>query len=117
MKTAARAVLGYPITASVLYAGDDLCMTILGGCTPHVGSVSVARWEGGAVRVESLIGPGHKDYVVGERFARVLAERGGRAVSVTCGIHYEAPGKDGLAAIVACTEEILKDLLKELDLE
>ena len=35
------------------------------------------------------------------------------AVTVICGIHYEAPGKDGLAEIVACTERLLQDILTE----
>ena len=115
MRTYTRLVLGYSITAELSPAGEDWSVLVLGGCAPHVGSVSTARWEGGSVTVESLVGRGHKDHIVSERFALALAQQTGRTVAVTCGIHYDAPGKEGLAAVLSGTEELLRDLLRELE--
>lgn len=114
MSTVSREVLGHPITATARWAGADVVVTVLGGCAPHVGSVSMARWIDGEVEVTSLVGEGHKDQLVGEAFARALARKTGATVSVTCGIHYESPGRDGLAAIVACAEGLCKDLVNAL---
>lgn len=107
-------VLGWPITVTAARAGSDWTVTILGGCAPHVGSVSLAEWENGSASLRTLTREAHKDQIVGDRFARMLAEKLQCTVCVICGIHYDAPGPDGLRRIVACTEALLAQLLLKI---
>lgn len=107
-----RQVLGRPIRASVLPCGGDLSVTVLGGSAPHVGSVTVAR--NGEI-VSKWVGPGHRDDVVGDRFAVVLSQRTGGTVCAACGIHYEAVTQKQLAEIVAACEKLLQIMLEGKD--
>lgn len=104
-----RQVLGKPIRTSVLPCGGDLSVTILGGSAPHVGSVTVA--QNGEI-VSKWVGSGHRDDVVGDRFAVVLSQRTGGTVCAACGIHYEAVTREQLAEIVAACEELLQIMLE-----
>lgn len=108
-------VLGHPITVTALTCGRDWSVTILGGCAPHVGSVTLAEYENGAARLRSLLREGHKDQVVGERFARRLSELGQCTVCAACGIHYEGPSKADLEQIVACAAALLDKLCQEIE--
>lgn len=101
-------VLDYPIAVTAVPCGADWQVLVLGGCTPHVGSATVAAPGRGP---ETVLLPGHRDNVVGERFARRLTQATGRSVCVTCGIHFEGPSKEDLAAIVSCCDELLEQLL------
>ena len=102
-----REVLGYPITVTALPAGSDWSVTVLGGCAPHVGSVSLAEYQDGTVMLRTLLRESHKDQVVGDRFARRLAEQQKCTVCVSCGIHYEGPDRGDLEQIVACADNLL----------
>lgn len=109
-----REVLGHPITVTALPAGDDWSVTVLGGCAPHVGSVSLAEYRNGEVTLRTLLRDSHKDQVVGDRFARRLAEQGRCTACVSCGIHYEGPNKADLERIVSCADALLDELCKEI---
>lgn len=106
-------VLGHPITVTALPAGRDWSVTVLGGCQPHVGSVSLAEYENGAVTLRTLLRDSHKDQVVGDRFARKLAEKSRCTVCVSCGIHFDGPTRTELEQIVACAEGLLERLCRE----
>ncbi len=103
-------VLGYPITVTAMPAGNDWNIIILGGCTPHVGSVSLAEYENGTVTLRTLLRDTHKDHIIGNRFAQLLSEQEHCTVSVSCGIHYNELIPDDLNKIVACTDQLLSEL-------
>lgn len=103
-------ILGHPITVTALPAGRDWSVTVLGGCQPHIGSVSLAEYEDGAVKLRTLLRASHKDEVVGDCFARRLAERCRCTVCVSCGIHFDGPTRAELEQIVACSEGLLEKL-------
>lgn len=107
-------VLGYPITAAAIPAGQDWVVSVLGGCAPHAGSVSLAEYTDGTVVLRSLLRETHKDQIVGDRFARELARQLQCTVSVTCGIHYDNATPEQLKEIVACTEDLLSRLLARM---
>ena len=109
--TVDRRLLGCPLAATLLLIGQDLLVQIEGGCRAHVGSVSAACWEEGTLRTQTLCLPKHRDDVVGDRFARELAAQTGRNVTAVCGIHYDHATKDEIRQIIACTEEMLHELL------
>ena len=103
-------VLGHPITVTAAPAGDDWNVTVLGGCTPHVGSVSLAEYLDDGVALRTLLRETHKDQIVGDKFARTLAEQKKCTVCVSCGIHYDRPDSADLTSIVACTSRLLNTL-------
>lgn len=109
-----RSVLGYDISAVAERLGPDLMVTVTGGCAPHVGSVSLAWFEDGAVFTQSAFRPAHKDHIVGESYAEKLAGALRCGVSVTCGIHYDGVSADQIKLIVACADELLAELLEKL---
>lgn len=110
-------VLGYDITACAKKTGGDWSITITGGCASHVGSVSLAEYHDGTIVVRSIVRDGHKDQVVGERFAQRIAQEGRCNVCVCCGIHYDAPTEDDLLTIVAAAEELLDELCDAIQLK
>lgn len=109
-----RLVLDYPITVTAAPAGDDWNVTVLGGCAPHVGSVSLAEYCDGAVTLRTLLRETHKDQIVGDKFARVLAEQKRCTVCVSCGIHYDNADQQQLEQIVAATDALLRQLCDQL---
>ena len=107
-------VLGHPITVTAAPAGDDWNVTVLGGCTPHVGSVSLAEYRDDGVALRTLLRETHKDQIVGDKFARTLAEQKKCTVCVSCGIHYDNADAQQLQQIVAAAEMLLTKLCEQL---
>lgn len=107
-------VLDYPITVTATPAGQDWVVSVLGGCAPHAGSVSLAEYTDGTVVLRSLLREAHKDQIVGDRFARELAQQLQCTVSVTCGIHFDNATPEQLKEIVACTDGLLSRLLAKI---
>lgn len=103
-------ILGYPVTVTASPAGTDWNVIILGGCAPHVGSVSLGEYENGSVSLRTLLRTAHKDQIVGDKFAQTLAQQLHCTVCVSCGIHYDGPDIEELKQIVACTDDLLKQL-------
>lgn len=110
-------ILGYSITVTAAPAGIDWNITILGGCSPHVGSVSLAEYNNGEVTLRTLLRDAHKDQIVGDKFARVLAQRTKSTVCVSCGIHYDNPSTADLNTIVAGTDHLLNTLCENIKKE
>lgn len=109
-----KIVLGYPLTAQAVPIGADWTVMITGGCAPHIGSISTAHWQEGALKLDTLLLPGHRDNVVGDAFAQAIARRTGGTATVTCGIHYDGPSKADLQEIVARSQDLLAELLEQL---
>ena len=109
-----KEIFGFPITVTATPAGTDWNVIILGGCAPHVGSVSLAEFNGSEVSLRTLLRETHKDQIVGDRFARMLAEQRKCAVCVSCGIHYYNANPQQLQQIVAATEELLITLCEQI---
>ena len=107
-------VLGYPIAVTAAPAGADWNVTVLGGCAPHVGSVSLAEYCEGAVTLRTLLRETHKDQIVGDKFARTLAEQAKCTVCVSCGIHYDNADPQQLQQIVTVTETLLMQLCEQI---
>ena len=107
-------VLGHPITVTAAPAGNDWNVTVLGGCAPHVGSVSLAEYQNSGVALRTLLRETHKDQIVGDKFARTLAEQKKCTVCVSCGIHYDNADPQQLQQIVAAAEMLLTKLCEQL---
>lgn len=109
-----RSALGWPIFVDAVCLGTDWLLQITGGCAPHIGSISVGTFENGEVILRKILLPTHRDDVIGNRFAEVLARQLKVTVTVICDIHYETPGQEGLRKIVDCSEELLRDIQMQL---
>jgi len=106
--------LGLPIMAEVNQLGPDYLITIRGGSRHHIGSVSIAYKEAGQIRLKKILLPEHRDDVISDMAAVKLCEALDATVSAVCGIHYEAPGKDDIAVIVAAAEQLIRDICNSL---
>ena len=106
-----REIFGHLIKVSACPAGDDWNIIITGGCSPHVGSVSLAEYQDGTIQLRNLLRDEHKDQLVGDRFAREIALHCRCTACVSCGIHFDGPNADDLKQIVSVTDELLNDFL------
>ena len=109
-----KKIFGFPITVTATPAGTDWNVIILGGCAPHVGSISLAEFNGSEVSLRTLLRETHKDQIVGEKFAKAIAEQAKCTVCVSCGIHYDNASQHQLQQIVATTDELLVELCKQV---
>jgi hypothetical protein len=105
-------VHGFEINAHVTELDDGLNVLLTGGSKTHIGALSYAA-PGGNPKTISL--PGHKDSVIGERWALALAGGFGRPAAVECGIHYENASKEQIDEIVLSCERLLQEILKKGD--
>lgn len=103
-----RTVLGYPIWAEVKRLDDGLDIGIYGGCSTHVGAVTLAEPDG---TVQTLERTHHKDSFVSRRWAAELAKVLNCPVCVRCGIHYDDATKEQLAVITTSCDEMLQELM------
>ncbi|MFT4005349.1 MAG: hypothetical protein QM683_06810 [Lacrimispora sp.] len=107
----ARKLYGHDISAWVTKMPEDIHILLTGGCLPHVGSVSI--YKGGA-EVSSIGLPGHKDYVIGNSYAKALSQISGFPVTVVCGIHYDNATGPMIEEIVRQTNEMLEEIMENL---
>ena len=108
-----KTVLGYPIWAEVQKLDDGWDIGIYGGCSTHVGAVTLAEPDG---TVQTMERPHHKDSFVSARWAEIISKLTQKPVCVRCGIHYDRATKDQLSVIVAECDEMLRELAAELEI-
>lgn len=105
-----KEILGQDIHVEALRAGEDWNVVVYGGCSPHVGSVSLAEYADGEVRLRTLLRKDHKDHIVGEKYARCISMQERCSVCVSCGIHFHNPLPSDLGRIVQCADALLEEL-------
>lgn len=104
--------LGLPIIAELTNIGTDYLITIRGGCRHHIGSISTAYRMDGRIQLEKTLLPEHRDDVISDMAAIRLCETFGATVTVVCGVHYDAPGKDGIREIVNAAEHLIDKIMQ-----
>ena len=109
-----KEILGFPITVTATPAGSDWNIIVLGGYSPHVGSVSLAEFKDNAVTLRTLVCETHKDHVVGDQFARTIAHKLHCTVCVSCGIHFDNPTAEDLQQIVSTSKTMLDELCNKI---
>jgi len=126
-KTDGKAILveqascGRRLSARAHFAGEDLCVLLTGGDSPHVGSVSLGiarkslKGDGsGSATISTLNVTGHKDDVLGNMFARRLAAILGKTVCVACGVHCDNATAEDLKRIMRDARVLLEKLEAEI---
>lgn len=109
-----RTVLGYPLWAEINELDHGWDIGIYGGCSTHVGAVTMAEADGA---YRTFQREHHKDSYVSQHWATELAKRFQSPVCVRCGIHYDNATKDQLAEITASCDEMLREFMTATEQE
>ena len=109
-----KQVLGYPIHAEINQLDCGWDIGIYGGCSTHVGAVTLAEADGSWQTYER---EHHKDSFVSQHWATELAKLLHSPICVRCGIHYDDVTKEQLAVITASCNEMLQELILVLKQE
>ena len=103
-----RTLYDREICVRALLLEGGLHISIFGGDLPHIGAVSIVLPEGGCRTTQF---PGHRDGAVSERWARTLSAAGHRPAVVEAGIHYDGLTRQGIADVLALTDNLLTQVL------
>lgn len=106
-----KQVLGYPIWAEINQLDCGWDIGIYGGCSTHVGAVTMAEPDGSFQTMER---EHHKDSFVSQHWATELVEHLQSPVCVRCGIHYDDVSKEQLAVIVAACDDMLRNAKEKI---
>lgn len=106
--TITEKVLGNDITANIQILDHGVCATIVGGQLSHIGSISVINDDG---VLQTTIFIGHKDNVIGDKWARKLFEQYRVPVVVTAGIHYDNVSRSDIYQLINVTEKMLSQII------
>ncbi|MDF2699804.1 MAG: hypothetical protein K0Q49_1360 [Haloplasmataceae bacterium] len=100
--------------------GDDLCINIFGGDTPHIGcitlsvprpSLSNANMTSATTSVLNLTG--HKDDEAARYVSHTLAAKLNKNVVVTCGIHVDQITVDEIKMITELLKQLTDQVISE----
>lgn len=101
--------------------GNDLCVVITGGESPHLGAVAIAQARPSlldhsktSATTSTIVLLGHQEDELAKGVAGQLATQTGKNVVVCCGIHLEKITSSEIAAVEQLTQQLLEDLLKLL---
>ncbi|MHB8062535.1 MAG: proteasome assembly chaperone 4 family protein [Ruminiclostridium sp.] len=106
------------INMKTLMIGDDLCVIISGGDSPHVGAVALSvprpslkhpNVNSASTSVLTLIG--HKDDELAKQVSQELASKLNRNVITTCGIHLDNITTEELNVVVSIVMESVKAIV------
>ena len=104
--------LGYELRADITMLDEGVHVLLVGGSTTHVGAVTFADEDG---IVETLQLPGHRDAVVSESWAVMLAAHFCMPVSVACGIHYDGIAKTQIGEVLEAAQQLLPQAIAKLE--
>jgi hypothetical protein len=91
--------------------GNDLCVILTGGDTPHLGAVSAASPD---MQTKTVAFESHKEYHVTEMATSHLRESFDGNVAVCCGIHLDNIGKQEIADVMELAEQLVLELCAQL---
>ena len=91
--------------------GNDLCVLITGGDTPHLGALTAAS---PSTEPETIAFDTHKEYYVTEMAAGRLRTAFKGNVVVCCGIHLDNIKKREIAAVLELSETLILELCVRL---
>lgn len=107
------------LTLTAIPLGQDLCVTITGGDTPHLGAIAVSQARPSlenpsltstSTSVITLIG--HKEDALAKTAAELLSLHLSKNVVVCCGIHLDNISHTEIILAEKLTQELLQIYLK-----
>lgn len=105
-------IFGHSIRATLEILDEGLNVTLFGGCQSHIGCVTVAEPDG---TVRSIAPPGHKEQVVCEKWAPLLAGASGRRCAMTCGVHYDDLTPAELPQVLVAIDELFLQVRTQIE--
>lgn len=94
--------------------GQDLCVIITGGDTPHLGALTAAS---PSLDMQTIAFDTHKEYHVTEMAAELLRQSFKGNFVVCCGIHLDDISKQEIADVMALAERLVHELCAALKKE
>lgn len=112
------------INLKAFIIGDDLCVIISGGDSPHIGSVtlsipraSLADAVNNSATTSVLNVLGHKDDEAARYVSHMLSSRLNKNVVVTCGIHIDNITDEEINLTIDCLKELTYKLIETIHLK
>ena len=119
----------YQIKVQLTDVGDDLCVLLTGGDTPHIGAVSAGVYGPGigaahmtseeeeALKepVHTYAYPSHRDHAMSEPLAKSLSQKLRKNVVVLCGIHIDHLPQEEIMEIVNLLPVIEEEIISNCD--
>lgn len=102
------------IVARILLPDQGIHVSLYGGDLSHIGAVGIVDPSGNCSVTQF---PGHKEGAICRRWAESLSDAGFCPSVVEAGIHYDNLDQVGIEAVVAITENLLRESLTRLRLE
>lgn len=103
-----RSYRGRDIVAQVLQLPQGVHISLYGGDLPHIGAVGIAAPEENRTVTQF---PGHREGLVCEKWIEALSAAGFCPAVVEAGIHYDELSREGIAAVLAVTDDLLNKTL------
>ncbi|GEQ50334.1 amino acid decarboxylase [Tetragenococcus koreensis] len=108
----------FTMTSEVKIIGKDLLITVTGGNTPHIGTVTTITKETTCqtIRFPSHDGRFHKDDVLAETIARVIQPDLPGNCTITAGVHVNGISQEQIEASFTMAEKLgekLRNWLQE----
>lgn len=123
IKTFLASSRGITLKACVIEMGRDLCVSVTGGDSPHIGSCSVSVPRPSMVdekktssTTSTINITGHKDDSVGNRISARLSAQLNVNVAVICGIHIDDISREAIEEVLSLADELTEKLLSALRL-
>lgn len=115
-KKTSRFVLYMTITSM----GDDLCVSLYGGDSPHIGALALAiphpnlrDPEKIDASVSMLAVTGHKESELAKKIAFTLATNFNSTVSVSCGIHLDNASSEDITDVLGASKKMLEEAISK----
>ncbi len=114
--------LDFTIRAAVTVIGKDLLVTLTGGDTPHIGTITAFSRETDVqtIRFPSHDGRFHKDDVLAQKIADIIKEAVPGSCTITSGVHVDHISNAQIQASFPMAETLgrkILDWLKQTDFQ
>ncbi len=108
------------IVMEVSRIGNDVLVTVMGGDSPHIGTVVLAQSRPSLQEKDKLSAtssvlnlPGHKDECVCRKVAETLASAWNTNVVCTGGIHIDQIEPEQIKKIADAVDELIAQMIQE----
>lgn len=105
------------IEFNAITLGEDICVVIKGGDTPHIGAIAFKKKDSYPQDLEERLSaeiislPGHREAEVIEEIVCTLASSLNKNVAVCCGIHIDNATKDEISVVIEMLTQLTAKLI------
>ncbi len=110
-----------PVTLTATRQGADLCVSLSGGDSGHIGAVALAQPRPSLADPEKISAStsvitvcGHKEDRLACEVAEQIAQKINGIVTVSCGIHIDDASQNQIGQIVEIVRRLVAELLEKL---